>query len=131
MYDGLQTLVQLFMAEAQAQPMVSSILQIVVVPVLFFGDILFVQRFFRPWVRRTMLESRRVAELLAQLPKEVSVEALVMEAMGRTVDPARADSTAAPPPPRADAVHPEPAGGVGSSNMIAPYIPDAAKKVTY
>ena len=32
-----------------------------------------------------MLESRRVAELLAQLPKEVSVEALIMEAMGRPV----------------------------------------------
>ena len=33
-------------------------------------------------VERTLLESRRVAELLAQLPKEVSVEALVMESMG-------------------------------------------------
>ena len=40
------------------------------------------QRFFRPWLTRTLHESKRVAELLAQLPQEVNVEELVLEAMG-------------------------------------------------
>lgn len=49
---------------------------------IVLGNLLFLHRFFGPWLRRTLHESKRVAELLAQLPKELSVETMLMEAMG-------------------------------------------------
>ena len=46
------------------------------------AQVFFAQRVLRPWLKRTMQESKRVAELLAHLPPELNVEALVLEAMG-------------------------------------------------
>ena len=82
MHDGLATSIQLYSDDASASPAVASALQIAVLPVLALVNILFLQRFFRPWLQRTMHESKRMAELLAQLPREVNVEALVQTAMG-------------------------------------------------
>lgn len=66
-------------------PTLARALQIAVLPVICIGNLVFLHRFFGPWLRRTLHESKRVAELLAQLPKELSVETMVMEAMGLEV----------------------------------------------
>ena len=39
----------------------------------------FFYRYFRPWLARTLRESKRVADLLSELPAEVNVERLVLE----------------------------------------------------
>lgn len=43
--------------------------------------ILFLATMFRPFIRRTAIEARQVAELLSQLPPEMDVEGLVASAM--------------------------------------------------
>jgi hypothetical protein len=43
----------------------------------------FVVFIFKPFLRRVQAESRRVAELLSQLPADMDVEALVEQALGR------------------------------------------------
>jgi hypothetical protein len=41
------------------------------------ANILFFFRYFRPWLARTLSESKRVAELLSELPKEMNIDALI------------------------------------------------------
>ncbi|KAG2493479.1 hypothetical protein HYH03_008295 [Edaphochlamys debaryana] len=43
--------------------------------------VLFLSMMFRPFIRRTAIEARQVAELLSQLPPEMDVEGLVASAM--------------------------------------------------
>lgn len=58
------------------------VLLIVPLPMLVIMQIVFFRRFFYPWLSRARKESSRVAELLAQLSKELNVETLLLEAMG-------------------------------------------------
>lgn len=44
-------------------------------------SLLFLLLIFRPFIRRTAIEARQVAELLSQLPPEMDVEGLVASAM--------------------------------------------------
>ena len=64
--DGLFSSVKLYLADAQAPQAVANAIQIAVVPILFFGYIFVIDRFLRPWLTRTALEAKRVAELLAR-----------------------------------------------------------------
>lgn len=46
--------------------------------------LMFLITMFRPFIRRTTIEARQVAELLSQLPPEMDVEGLVASAMTST-----------------------------------------------
>lgn len=82
LYDGLARSTNLYYEEALARPAVASALQIATLPILAISVLLFLQRLFGPWVRRTLHESKVVAELLAQLPKEINVESMLLDALG-------------------------------------------------
>lgn len=69
LFDAQATSVQLYEEESVAPAAVAQWLQIAVLPCLFAGKIIFLHRFFKPWVQRTMHETKRVAERARPSPR--------------------------------------------------------------
>lgn len=76
LFDAQTTSVKLYDVQSTQPAAVAQWMQIAVLPCLFAGKVIFLSRFFKPWIQQTLHETKRVAELLAQLPKEINVNAV-------------------------------------------------------
>lgn len=68
LFDAQATSVKLYEEESTTPAAVAQWLQIAVLPCLFAGKVIFLTKFFRPWVQRTLHETKRVAECAHQRP---------------------------------------------------------------
>lgn len=80
-HDGLTRLTRVFHDDVADQFLLVKALLITPLPVMLLVMFLFFRRLFFPWLSRARKESSRVAELLSQLPRELNVETLLIEAM--------------------------------------------------
>ena len=81
--QGLQRVVSELDSTLSAALAVVSVTQYALIPFVLAGKS-FGNFFLQPWLRLLLRESHRMAELLARLPREVDVEALVAQATGQT-----------------------------------------------
>lgn len=82
-HDGLSRLGDVFRVELEDKFLLVKLLLIIPIPIMAVMMFVFFRRMFMPWLKRARKESFRVAELLSQLPRELNVEALLLEAMGQ------------------------------------------------
>lgn len=85
--DALEISEELFLTEATEPIQTAVILQTAIFPILIAGKLAFLLKLFRPWLQRTMHETKHVAELLSQLPKELNVSSLIIESMDKDKKP--------------------------------------------
>lgn len=76
---GLKQNTRLFMNQVQGPPRRDRVIQICALLCVLFSQVYFVRYMFLPWTKRTQMESHRISELLAQLPAEIDMHAIVAE----------------------------------------------------
>lgn len=73
LHDGLQRLLTLTEEDTLTDSEQAKTLQIAMLVVAFAMNVFFFARFFMPWLNRTLVESKRVAALLSELPPEMNI----------------------------------------------------------
>jgi len=76
---GLQTNTRIYLEDVQAPPARDQVIQICVLVLVLVAMVYFVRNIFLPWFQATNTEVHRIAELLAQLPAEIDMHAVISE----------------------------------------------------
>lgn len=90
LHDGMLALVEIYNAGSYSLPQTADNIIIAIFVFVMVANILFFFRYFRPWLARTLSESKRVAELLSELPKEMNIDALIHGAEQAHMNPSGA-----------------------------------------
>eukprot|EP00878_Enallax_costatus_P040979 GHUV01047404.1.p2 GENE.GHUV01047404.1~~GHUV01047404.1.p2 ORF type:complete len:146 (+),score=49.00 GHUV01047404.1:880-1317(+) len=77
LHDGLSQLENLYIKEAAAAYNRQRTIHIVLLIIMGIGGMMFLIMMLRPFLKHISKESRRCAELLAQLPPDMDVEGMV------------------------------------------------------
>lgn len=109
---GLQRSRDLFLQDIQKTSNGQQALHIAVFVMMFFCLGVFSHYLFKPFLKRTMHETKRVAELLSQIPGGLDVEGLIETSSGKKVTKQRragpVDKQKGPYVPTAKSPKPEP-----------------------
>ena len=76
---ALNTALDMALVDTQTDARTAQALQIAFLVVVFVGTSLFITYVLRPWLIGASKGSRRVAELLSQVPPEINIERLIEE----------------------------------------------------
>ena len=76
--NGLAAMVDTFSVDTRTNPLVAQDILIVMFVFVFVANSIFFLRFFAPWLDRTLADTKRVAQMLSELPPELKVDALIL-----------------------------------------------------
>ena len=107
--EGLRQFTASYNVDSHTAPLTAQDILIVTFCIMVVANGLFFVRFFLPWLNRMLIESRRVARLLSELPAELSIEELVLKASDAQAA-AAAEAAAEAQTPRPDRT------GIGKNN---------------